>query len=83
MCLLLWNGSRTPAVEPNHGLLQSALDQTEGAATHDAARWRDLVMSVLNQLDVHALRDDVAPFLEQSSDADLLTVDHLRAMLES
>lgn len=80
---LLWYGSHSPRIEPNHRLLQSALDQTEGVGTHDAARWRDLVRSVLDELDLNALRTDVAPFLERQSDVDLLTVPHLRGVLEA
>ena len=79
---LLWYGSRSPRVEPNQLLLQAALDQTEGAGTHDARRWRDTVRSRLDGLDVTVLREDVAPFLERTSDTELLTADHLGRLLD-
>ena len=79
---LVWYGSRTPRVEPNGPLLQAALDQTEGEGTHDAARWREMVLKVLDGLDLRAIRDDVAPFLERPADADLLSESNLRGILE-
>ena len=80
---LLWYGSQSPSVEPNHRLLQAALDQTEGSGKHDATRWREMVQSILGWLDVLAIRNDVAPFLEQRSEADLLTEEHLRKVLQA
>ena len=79
---LLWYVSQSPRIEPNLQLLQSALDQTEGAGTHRADRWRDLVRVALDRLDLRAIRADVAPFLERSSDVDLLAETHLRQALD-
>ncbi len=80
---LLWYRSRRPPVEPRIALLQAALDQTEGKGTHHAARWRERVIAVLDDLDMSAIRDDVAPFLERPSDADLLSKSHLRQVMEN
>lgn len=80
---LLWYGSRSQRVQPNHRLLQAALDQTEGSGTSDATRWRDSVRARLQELDVGALRADVAPFLENPSDANLLTREHLGRVLKA
>lgn len=79
---LVWYGTRTPPVEPNQQLLQAALDQTEGVGAHDAARWREMVLKVLCELDVRAIRNDVAPFLETPTDANLLSESNLRRVLE-
>ena len=79
---LLWYRSRSFRVEPNHRLLQAALDQTEGAGAQDATNWRAIVRARLKALDVATLRDDVSPFLERQSDAELLTAEHLGRILE-
>ncbi len=79
---LLWYRSRSPRVEPNLQLLQAALDQTEGVGHHEAHRWPDLVRSKLAGHDVVRLREDVAPFLQHPSDAELLTTEHLTQILE-
>ena len=68
---LVWYCSKTPRVEPNHALLQAALDQTEGSGSYEAQRWREMLLALLDELDTKTIRDDVLPFLERSSDADL------------
>ena len=78
---LLWYRSRSPRIEPNLQLLQAALDQTEGVGRHEARRWQDVVRAQLAGLDVARLRQDVAPFLQQPSEAELLTVEHLEQSL--
>ena len=80
---LLWYRSKRPPVKPNLVLLQSALDQTEGSGSCEAERWREMLLALLDGLDTRAIRDDVKPFLERSSDAELLSEDTLRRMLES
>ena len=78
---LLWYGSRSPAVEPNPQLLQAALDQTEGTGAYEASCWRELVASMLARIDLRAVRDDVAPFLERPEEAQLMTEANLRQVL--
>jgi hypothetical protein len=78
---LLWYRSRSPRIEPNLQLLQAALDQTKGVGRHEARRWQDVVRAQLVGLDVARLRQDVAPFLQQPSEAELLTVEHLEQSL--
>ena len=80
---LVWYSTRTPRIEPNVTLLQSALDQTDGESVRDAASWREMVLEILAGLDLGAIRNDVSPFLERPADADLLTEDNLRRILES
>lgn len=76
---LLWYRGRSPAVEPNLPLLQSALDQTEGPGTLDARGWPHLVLERAERHDLGKLRADVEPFLEHRGDAELITKEHLRA----
>lgn len=78
---LLWYRSRSPRTEPNLQLLQAALDQTEGTGRLEARRWQDVVRAKLAGLDVVRLREDVAPFLQQPSEAELLTAEHLARAL--
>jgi hypothetical protein len=78
---LVWYLSHRPAASPNEPLLQNALDQTEGAGKHDARRWRDFVRARMDALDMQAIRDDVAPFLERRRDAELLTRANLTDLL--
>jgi predicted nucleotidyltransferase component of viral defense system len=79
---LVWYRSRRPAVEPNLVLLQNALDQTfESQPRVDARRWKELVRSRLDELDVAALARDVRPFLERAADRELLTRETFEASL--
>jgi hypothetical protein len=79
---LLWYCTRTPVVLPNETLLQAAFDQTEGAGTHEASGWVSIVSNALDKVSVLAIRDDVSPFLERPEEANLLSEEYLRKMLE-
>ncbi len=79
---LLWYLSQRPPVEPNLPLLQSAMDQTLGKDRFDARAWKALVRDRVNALDLHAINDDVRPFLERAQDAALLTRDNLLRLLD-
>jgi hypothetical protein len=78
---LLWYRAQRPPVEPNGALLQNALDQTTKKGRWCAANWRTDLAARIAQLDCRALREDVRSFLEHTSEADLLTADHIRATL--
>jgi hypothetical protein len=80
---LMWYLSQRPRVVPNLPLLQNALDQTQGAGRYVARSWVELVLGRLAALDMHAIRDDVAPFLERQQDATLLTRENLDELLRS
>lgn len=80
---LVWYLGLRPAVRPNLLQLQNALDQTQGANAIDAGKWRDLVVERIERLDEAALAADVAPFLEHSSDASLLSTEHIVAALKA
>ena len=77
----LWYRAQRPPVEPNLALLQSALDQTEGAGKYDAKDWRALVRRRLASLDAAILRADVAPFLERPEEIQWLELPHLESLL--
>lgn len=80
---LLWYRAQSPPVSPNLRLLQAALDQTEGAGAWPAEGWQEVLRRRLDALDVDALRDDVAPFLERPADRDLLTQEHIVSAIEA
>ena len=79
---VLWYRGRRPPVEPNLVLLQNALVQTLGKNAPDAADWRRHSLATLARLDCATLREDVAPFLEHSGEADLLSVENFRTVLQ-
>ena len=79
---LLWYRARVPPERPNLRLLQAALDQTEGPRAWRAARWQEALRKRLMVLNVEAVREDVAPFLERSADRELLTKEHLARAIE-
>ncbi len=79
---LLWYRTRAEPVDPNLPLLQAALDQTQGTGLFDAHNWRTYVRGRLDTHDARVLRDDVSPFLERRSDADLITSEHLLQVLQ-
>ena len=78
---LVWYRSRRPPVAPNLGLLQHALDQTQGAGRRRAADWRGLLRTRLADLETGVLIRDVEPFLERPADAALLERVNLEAVL--
>ena len=80
---LMWYLSQRPPVAPNLLLLQNALDQTQGDGRHNAQSWRQLVRAQMATLDMQAVCDDVAPFLERPQDASLLTRDNLEGLLKN
>lgn len=80
---LMWYLSQRPPPAPNLTLLQNALDQTQGAGRFDARSWPERVRERLAVMDLKAVRDDVAPFLERPQDAALLTRDHFDTLLAS
>ena len=79
---LLWYLGRESAVSPNLIQLQHALDQTQGDGAVDAARWKSLILERLQATDATKLAADVAPFLEHSEDAGMLTSENLSAAIQ-
>ncbi|MBW6469424.1 MAG: nucleotidyl transferase AbiEii/AbiGii toxin family protein [Anaerosomatales bacterium] len=70
---LMWYLSQTPPVEPNPGLLHAALQQTAPGLVDAAADdWRAVLETKLARVDWAEVRRDIAPFLEQSRDLELL-----------
>jgi predicted nucleotidyltransferase component of viral defense system len=80
---LLWYMGQRPRPEPNLIQLQNALDQTQGKGGVDAKDWRTVLNVRFDALDVIALAEDVAPFLERPSEADLLSRDNICHVLQS
>ena len=78
---LMWYLSQRPPLSPNVHLLQNALDQTQGAGTHDAREWRGLVRTRMDALDMPAIVADVRPFLERPQEAGLLSRGNLLSLL--
>ena len=78
---LVWYLSQRPPVAPNLGLLQAALDQTQGIGRYDALGWRELVRKRLAILNLQAVCNDVSPFLERPQDAALLNCENLEGLL--
>jgi predicted nucleotidyltransferase component of viral defense system len=79
---LLWYLSHRPPTTPNPGLLQNALDQTQGAGVFRSADWRGLLLDKLQEIDFSKLIQDVEPFLERSQDAKLMTAGHFQSLLD-
>ena len=70
---LMWYLSQDPHVEPNVTLLRNALLQTAPALADTAvADWRGALRSRLDGIDWADARRDVAPFLEQPRDVELI-----------
>ena len=78
---LLWYRGHRPPIEPNLDLLQHALNQSQGEHAPCVKQWKELILDRLAGLDARSLAADVAPFLEHTSDAALLTEQNLRASL--
>jgi hypothetical protein len=70
---LMWYLSHEPQVEPNLELLRNALAQTAPSLAESAAvDWRSAVRHRLASVDWADARRDVAPFLEQARDLELI-----------
>lgn len=79
---LLWYLSDRDWPEPNLELLRSALKQTgwEGDLV-TTATWRELVAARLVDLDWARVRSDVAPFIEDPDELELLSEESLLGLL--
>jgi len=70
---LMWYLTHDPPVEPNVPLLGNALRQTAPELAPPAKEnWRDAVRARLAHVDWDDARRDVAPFLEQARDVELI-----------
>ena len=79
---LLWYLTRDGGAEPNLVLLGNALRQTApGVAEAAEADWRGAVRARLEKVDWEDARRDVAPFLEQRRDVDLIAAETFDALL--
>jgi hypothetical protein len=81
---LLWYLSDPHWPAPNLTLLNNALQQTGWQGTHlTDGNWRGVVRERLQVLDWRQVIDDVRPFLEPSTDPNLLTRENLMQVLGS
>ena len=79
---LLWYLTRDGVAEPNLVLLGNALRQTApGVAEAVEADWRGAVRARLARVDWEDARRDVAPFLEQRRDVDLIAAETFAGLL--
>jgi len=81
---LMWYLSDPHWPAPNLTLLNNALQQTGWQGTYlTDGNWRGVVREQLQVLDWHQVIDDVRPFLEPSTDPNLLTRENLMQVLGS
>lgn len=79
---LLWYLSEPSWPQPNLILLNNALTQTGwNGPLVTGANWKSLVAHRVESADFDTLRPDVAPFLEQAADLDLLSRADLLSLL--
>jgi predicted nucleotidyltransferase component of viral defense system len=79
---LLWYLSDPDWPEPNFVLLNNALRQTDwpgGAVTNYS--WKSVVSARLRELEWDRVQSDVRPFLEPTTDIELLTLSNLESLL--
>jgi hypothetical protein len=77
---LVWYCSRVPPVRPNSLFLHHALSQTR--PDEDSRRWPELLHRAVETADFAAARRDVAPFLEHPEEADWITQEHVRELVD-
>jgi hypothetical protein len=79
---LMWYLTRTEGVKPNLVLLATALRQTApGMVNAVMENWQAAVRGRLEKVDWEDARRDVAPFLEQRRDVELISADTFAALL--
>jgi len=80
---LMWYLTRTESVEPNLVLLVNALRQTAPGMVEPVEEdWRAAVRSRLEHVDWEDARRDVAPFLEQRRDVELISAETFDALMK-
>lgn len=77
---LFWYRAQRPPVEPNLVHLQAALKQPS-TAPWPAAQWKTHVLAKIHAVDWKQVVTDVAPFLENPQEKDLLTVQLFESLL--
>lgn len=77
---LVWYLTQRPQPEPNAELLHNALSQSN--IDLGDLPWRDAVRAAVEQIDTVAAARDVAPFLEDAGEAQLLTRENLLSVLQ-
>ena len=80
---LLWYSAQRPPVLPNLKLLQNALNQTQDAGKLTATEWRKNICERLDTLESETLKDDVLPFLENTGEASMLSIENLKSLLQT
>ncbi len=79
---LLWYLSNPEWPAPNLPMLQNALDQSAGAEQrYTAAAWRELVLERAEAIDFDGVRRDLAPFLQDARDGEMVILDSFRQLL--
>ena len=78
---VVWYLANKPPVEPNIVLLTNALIQSQGEAAWDGSLWRRKLAERFGQLDLDAVRQDIAPFLERKEELALFETETLQAMI--
>lgn len=79
---LLWFLTAHPGLEPNLEFLNNTARQTEEEPpVFTSESWRLVVAGRLDEYDFEAARADVAPFLAEPRDAELLKADSFRVLL--
>ena len=84
ICDLIWYLSDRTWPEPNVGLLNNALRQTNWDGPEvTLANWRELVCQRVETFRWKQVAEDVRPFLERPEDAALLTKENLLGLLQA
>lgn len=79
---LMWYFTRAEGIEPNLVLLANALRQTApGMVEAVEADWRGAVRSRLEHVDWEDARRDIAPFVEQRRDVELISAETFSALM--
>ena len=79
---LVWYLTHQPPAEPNIELLTQAVAQTEGDAAWNGESWRRQLLGCFEQLDLEAVKRDIAPFLERKEELVLFSVENLGRVVQ-
>lgn len=81
---LVWYLADPEWPEPNLDFLNAALRQSGWSrAALTVTNWREVVLERLSRVDWHAARSDVAPFLEDPRDAEHISRENVRQLLQA
>jgi hypothetical protein len=80
---ILWYGTLRPPIRPNTNLLENALAQTGFEIIAESEQWKEYLITRLDTINQGKLIKDIAPFLEEPREINIITKDNIKKTINS